>query len=326
MEPPVFSFDVMSLGETIRPDSSVVYDVLILGGGPAALSAAIYCSRKMMKSALVTHGFGGQMMDTSEVENYLGFQALSGKELADRFVEHVKKFDIPVAEGEKITSVRKEMDTFEVILQNGVIFRGRTVIYALGKNHRKLGVPGENELMGKGVVFCAVCDAPFYAAKKVVIVGGGNSALTAAIDLLKVGAEIILINYAHGWQGDAILLKAIQNRNVLMLDHHSVLRVDGENQVTAVRVRDHGSGEEKIFPCDGVFVEIGLVANTDPIRQLAKLNSAGDLIVDCRCQTSVVGLFGAGDATTVPYNQIVISAGEGAKAALSSYDFLLRYE
>ncbi len=323
MDMPEFSLDLSSLGGGNRPDADTLYDILIIGGGPAAAAAAVYAARKMMKTAVIAEDFTGQTGTTSWVENYLGFQSIGGKELADRFVEHMQQFDVPTEQGQKVTEVTKEGDAFRAKLEDGREFTSRTVIIATGKRSRPLGVPGEKELVGKGVAYCAICDAPFFKDRKVVVAGGGNSALTAAQDLLKVATEVTLVNFAPLWQADAVLIESVKKHdNVRMLDNTRLTRIDGQQKVTGVAVKDRATGEERVIEADGVFVEIGLLPNSDLVKGLAELNERGELVVDCGCRTSVEGLFGAGDVTTVPHKQIIISAGEGAKAALSAYDYL----
>jgi alkyl hydroperoxide reductase subunit F len=319
-----FSLDAASLEPPERPDPAIVYDMLILGGGPAAISAAIYAARKMLRIAMISMELGGQVGSTSEIENYAGFQSVSGQDLVSRFVEHMRNFKVPAALGDRIALVKKDGGTFKVKLEGGGEYSGKTVLYALGKAHRKLDVPGENELAGRGVAYCSICDAPFFKGKRVVVAGGGNSAFTSALDLLKAGAEIAMVNYTEGWQADPVLVQAVERTGtVKRLDMHQVTAISGTELVTGVKIRDRRTGNESGIPADGVFVEIGMTPNTAPIKGLAKLSPSGELEVDSHCRTSVEGLFGAGDATTVPYNQIVISAGEGAKAALSAYDYLV---
>jgi alkyl hydroperoxide reductase subunit F len=319
------SFDWSPLEDAARPDPSQTYDLLILGGGPAAMAAALYAARKMMKTALLTRDFGGQMVETSEIDNYLGFQMVTGRELVERFQQHVRHFHVPIGLGEKIEAVTKSDSLFTVALESGTAFRARAVIVATGKRERMLNVPGEKELVGKGVAYCATCDAPFFKDKRVVVAGGANSAFTAAADLLKVAKEVTLVNFATGWQADEILQRQVREQpHVRLLDHHAVTRIDGAQSVTGVQVRNRETNQETNIPADGIFVEIGLIPNSEPVRHLAKLNEAGEVIVDCHCRSSVPGLFGAGDVTTVPHKQILISAGEGAKAALSAYEYLAR--
>ncbi len=315
--------DLSAVGEAKSPDPGALYDVLIVGGGPAAMTAAIYAARKMMQLAVLTDEFGGQMADTGEIENYIGFQMVSGRDLTDKFVEHMKSFDVPVLEGEKVVEVGKENGLFTALREGGDEFRSRTLVFATGKRYRKLGVPGEDALTGHGVSYCAICDAPFFRNKRVVIAGGGNSAFTAAADLLKLAAEVTVINISPGWRADPIMIEPVRgHESARLLDNHEIARIEGERKVEKVHLTDRASGEEKTIPADGVFVEIGGVANSDPVKDLAELTERGELVVDCHCRTSVEGLFGAGDVTTVPYKQIVVSAGEGSKAALSAYDYL----
>ena len=324
MDFPEFSFDTSLLEEAKEPEPEVIYDLLILGGGPAAMSAAVYAARKMMNLAIITKDFGGQVRETSEIENWLGFQSINAKDLADRFEEHVKGFDIAVSLGPSITEVNKEADTFKVRTDGDRVFSSRTLILATGKRHRPLNVPGEKELVGRGVAYCATCDAPFFKGKKVVVAGGGNSAFTTAVDLLKVEAEVALVNFIKGWQADEALQERVkQIGKASLLDYHQVVRIEGKDRVTGVVVKNRENDKEKKLDANGVFVEIGLLPNNEPVKNVVDLNDHGEVIVDCSCKTSVEGLFGAGDVTTVPHKQIVIAAGEGAKAALSAYNYLI---
>ena len=324
MDFPTFSLDTSFLEQAKEPELDVIYDLLILGGGPAAMSAAVYAARKMMRLAIITKDFGGQVRETSEVENWMGFQSINAKDLADMFEEHVKSFDIPVSLGTATVECKKEADTFRVRTEDGRVFSSRTVIVATGKRHRPLEVPGGKELVGRGVAYCATCDAPFFKGKRVVVAGGGNSAFTTAVDLLKVGAEVTLVNFIKGWQADAALQARVkQTDQVSLLDHHQVVRIEGKDRVTGVVVKDRENEREAKLDVDGIFVEIGLIPNNESVKDLVDLNEQGEVIVDCSCRTSVEGLYGAGDVTTVPHKQIVIAAGEGAKAALSAYDYLI---
>jgi alkyl hydroperoxide reductase subunit F len=324
MELPGVILDISSISPLRKPDHDAVYDMLILGGGPAAMSAVVYAARKMINLALITLDFGGQMNETADVENYLGFPSIRAGDLVAKFKEHIMGFDIPVSMGISIAEVKKKDDTFEVLLEDGASFFGHAAIFATGKRHRPLTVPGEKELVGKGVAYCATCDAPLYKDKKVVIVGGGNSAFTTALDLLRLNAEAVVVNFLSGWQAD----NALQNRvrkfgKIQFLDYHETVRVEGKDKLDAVVIRDQKTGEEKRIEADGLFVEIGLLPNSDPVKKLVEMNEHGEVVTDCYCRTNVPGLFGAGDVTDVPYKQIIISAGEGAKAALSAYDYLI---
>jgi len=319
------SFDLSTLGEENRPDPGTVYDLIIIGGGPAAMTAAVYAARKLVKLAVVTRDFGGQVGWTSDIENYLGFQIITGRELVEKFREQVEKFEVPVARDETVTVVKKQGNIFTIATAGVTDYRARTVILATGKKSRPLNVPGEQELLGKGVAVCATCDAPLFKGKKVVVAGGGNSAFTAALDLAKVAREVTVVNFTAGWQADEVMLETIRRySHVDLLDNHQVVRIEGTKRVEAVLIKNRGSGEETRIPAEGIFIEIGLLPNSDPVKDLAELSGQGELVVDCGCRTGVGGLFGAGDVTTVPYKQIIISAGEGAKAALSAYEYLIR--
>jgi len=317
------SFDLGTLTESRAPDPNETYDLLIFGGGPAAMAAAVYAARKMMKLALITVDFGGQVATTSQVENYLGFQMVQGAELVEKFKQQVMQFDLPILQHQPVTKVEKDGERFKATVADGAVYTGRTVLLATGNKHRRLNVPGEAELAGKGVAYCATCDAPFFKDKRVVVAGGGNSAFTAALDLLKVAAAVTMVNYAAGWQGDAVLLEAVRRRdNLTLLDNHQVVKIEGEQYVTGMVLADRLTGAEKHLPADGVFVEIGLSPNSSMVEGLADMTPQREVMIDCRCRTNVPGLFAAGDVTTVPFKQIVISAGEGAKAALAAYDYL----
>jgi alkyl hydroperoxide reductase subunit F len=289
------------------------------------MSAAVYAARKLLKIAILTIDFGGQIRETWEVENYLGFQTVNAKDLADRFQEHVEGFHLPVSVGTAVRDVTKSGEVFTVTMEDRVKFLGKTVIYAAGERHRRLAVPGEKEFSGKGVTYCAICDAPLYKDKKVMIVGGGNSAFTTALDLSRGNADIVIVNLAEGWQADVIFQHRVREyQKMELLDSHEVIRIEGSNRVESAVVRSRSTGEERRFSVDGIFVEIGLLPNSDPVRNLVNLNERGEVIVDCVCRTNIPGFFAAGDVTTIPHKQIIISAGEGAKAALSAYDYLVQ--
>ncbi len=325
MEFPGFELDMAAFKSARKPEPEKLYDLIILGGGPASMSAAVYAARKTLELAILTKDFGGQMLETSEVENWLGYQSVNAKDLVSRFEEHAKSFDIPIGLGPAAKKVEKDGGRFVVRTDDNKIYQARTIILSTGKRHRHLNVPGEKELSGKGVAYCATCDAPLFRDKKALVAGGGNSAFTTALDLLKVNAEVFLVNYGEGWQADEALVEKVKSLGkARLLENHEVLAIEGKQRVTGVKVHDRLSGEEKVMAADGVFVEIGLLSNSELAADLAALNAAGEVIVDCACRTSVEGLFAAGDVTTVPYKQIVISAGEGAKAALSAYEYLMQ--
>jgi NADH-dependent peroxiredoxin subunit F len=325
MEFPGFKLDVTALRQFPAPAPEFLYDLIILGGGPAAMSATIYAARKLLKIAIVTKDFGGQMLETGEVENWLGYRRISASELVENFTEHVTNFNAAVSQGPSVVSAREEDGKFIVSTDNNKQYRANSLIIAIGKRRRQLGVPGEVEFSGRGVAYCATCDAPFFTGKVVVLAGGANSAFTTAIELLRAGASVTLVNSIAGWQADGALQeKASEFGNkIKLLDFHEVLGIEGRQRVTGVRVRDRRTEREQVLPADGIFIEIGLISNTDVVNGLVELNDQGEITVDCACRTSREGVFAAGDVTTVPYKQIIIAAGEGAKAALAAYAYLL---
>jgi alkyl hydroperoxide reductase subunit F len=325
MDVPDFEVDISLVGNAKVPDSTVYYDLVIVGGGPAAMSAAVYAARKMLNLAVITKDFGGQVLETSEIENWLGFQSINARDLVYSFVEHVNNFDMAMASNVGVAAITKESDVFRIETEDGNVYSARSVILATGKRHRPLDIPGEKELVGRGVAYCATCDAPFFRDKKVVVVGGGNSAFTTAADLLKVGAGVVMVNFIKGWQADEALLERVRRaEKAQFFDYHQVMRIEGKKSVEGVVIKGRENGEEKLLNAEGVFVEIGLLPNNESVKNLVALNDLGEVIIDCSCNTNVEGFFGAGDVTTVPHKQIIISAGEGAKAALSAYDYLMK--
>ncbi len=325
MDFPGLSLDLSSLAGTSRPDPNALYDMLIIGGGPGAMTAAVYAARKTLSVALIAGDFGGQVATTTDIENYLGFQVITGKELTDRFVEQVQHFKIPTAKGDKVEKISQEGEIFVARTDKQESFRARTVILSTGKRNRHLNVPGEQELVGRGVAYCAICDAPLYKQKKVAVIGGGNSAFTAALDLLKLEATVVLLNFSAGWQADEVLVAAVKRYSdkLRLLSEQQVIRIEGKDRVEAIHILDRNTQAEERLLVNGIFIEIGLLPNSELVQDLVQLNEQGEVIVDCHCRTNVPGFFGAGDVTNVPHKQIVISAGEGAKAALTAYDYLV---
>ena len=299
------------------------FDLIILGGGPAGMTAAVYASRKQLDTLLVSPDLGGQVLVTSGVENYIGFQYVTGPELSQKFSAHIRQFPLKILSAEKGTGVAQLPDgSFQVRTDAGSELVARTLILATGKRWRKLGVPGEDDYLGRGVSTCSVCDAPFFQGQPVVVAGGGNSALTAALDLLNVKSRVTVVNFADGWQADPVLLDRVRGRATL-LDAHRILEIMGDGQrVTGLRVAPRHGGAERRLETQGVFIEIGLIPNTELFREFIQLNALGEIVVDGANRTSRPGVYAAGDCTTVPEKQIIIAAGEGAKAALTAYTHL----
>jgi NADH-dependent peroxiredoxin subunit F len=300
-----------------------IYDVLILGGGPAGLTAAVYCIRKGVSTGLIVKEMGGQVAETAGIENYLGYRYINGIELVQKFREQVSQFGIDYAEGGSIKKIETG-SIKKVHMADGRVFKARAFIITTGAAWRKLGVPGEDKFKGKGVANCSTCDAPFFVNKKVVVVGGGNSGIEAAIDLAKVGERVVLVQLLEQLTGDKVLIdKLMEFKNVEIRYEHEVTRIDGSETVESVTIRDLKSGATEVIPANGIFVEIGLIPNSDFAKGQLKLNQAGEIIVDSSCKTSEQGIFAAGDVTDVPFKQIIIAGGEGAKAALAACNYIL---
>lgn len=304
-------------------NESTVYDILIIGGGPSGLTAAVYCMRKGLSTALVTDNIGGQVAETSGIENYLGYRYINGSELVEKFRDQVQQFGLAFASKTEVESL-EDGQIKSIILKDGRKIQCRTLLIASGKQSKKLQVPGEKELIGHGVAYCAICDAPFYAEKKVVVAGGGNSGLGAAIDLAKVASHVTIIQRRGHFTGDQILIdKLAAFTNVDYRFDHLITRINGTKKVDSVTLLNRKTDETEEIITDGVFVEIGLLPNSHFCKDILRQNEYGEIIVDCYCRTNRPGIFAAGDVTSVPYKQIIIACGEGAKAALSAADYLL---
>jgi alkyl hydroperoxide reductase subunit F len=299
-----------------------MYEVIILGGGPAGMTAGVYCARKRLKTLVITPEFGGQAMWSAAIENYLGYQYVTGPELIAKFQEHLKTFEIETEE-DKAVSLKKLNQYFEVETEGGKKFQSKAVIVATGKSPRKLGVPGEDKLYGRGVTHCAICDAPLFKGMDVAVVGGGNSAMDAALQLSKYCPNVYLVSLGP-LEGDAILKSKIESETkITSYIGFKTVEIKGEKFVEEIVVENLESREKKSIPVKGVFVEVGSIPNSQLVEGLAELNEKKEIKVNCRCETSVPGLFAAGDVTDVPEKQIIIAAGEGAKAALSASSFIL---
>lgn len=298
-----------------------MYDLIIIGGGPAGITAAVYAARKGMNFILITKDIGGQTLLTSTVENYTGYQFISGMELVSKFEEHMRKYNIPIKENETAVDISKQGDTVIVKTGKGV-YNARAVIIASGKRSRELGVPGENEFHNRGLTYCATCDGPLFAGKDVAVIGGGNSALDATLQLINIARKIYLIDIAPVFKGDAIMQEKIKKSNkVVIFTHTRVLNIQGDKMITGITVQR--KGKEENISVQGIFVEIGLVPNSEFTSILEK-NEYGEIIINCSTETNVPGIFAAGDVTNVQDKQIIIAAGEGSKAALSAFRYISR--
>lgn len=300
------------------------YELIILGAGPAGMTAGVYAARKQVRTLVLTENIGGQATWSSGIENYLGYIFVTGAELVEKFEEHVRAFDVKI-EYTRVNRLTNTDDGFRVDTTDGRSFYSRAVIVATGKTPRLLGVPGEKEFTGRGVTYCATCDGPLFSGMEVAVVGGGNSGLDAVVQLMKICPKVYLIEMMDELRADEIMQeKARSAPNVEILTRTAVTRVDGEMMVSSITVRNLDTGDTREIPVKGVFVEVGLAPSDDFVKDLVRLNKYGEIPVDCAAQTGIPGLFAAGDVTDVPEKQIICAAGDGAKAALGAYSYLVR--
>ena len=302
------------------------YDVLVIGGGPAGSSAAIYSARKGLKVGVVAERIGGQVKETVGIENLISVPQTTGTKLADDLRTHMNDYAIDMLEHRRIEKV--EINGIDKLLTtaNGEKFSAPAVIIATGASWRRLNVPGETEYIGRGVAFCPHCDGPFYKGKHVAVVGGGNSGIEAAIDLAGICSKVTVLEFMDELKADKVLQeKAKSLSNVEIFLHTQSLEVMGNGEkVTGLRIKDRKTEAERTIELDGIFVQIGLAANSGPFKEIVDTNKPGEIIIDAHCRTSVPGIYAAGDVSTVPYKQIIIAMGEGAKAALSAFDDRVR--
>ncbi len=298
------------------------YDVVIIGAGAAGMTAAMYTCRKQLKTVMISVDVGGQTNMTNHIENYPGVDAQPGPQLMDKFREQAQHFGAELIMG-KVVSVEKADKKFKLTTADKQEFLARAVILGFGKVPRELGIPGENDFLGKGLSTCTTCDAPLFKNKITAVIGGGNSAVEAALELAGIAKKVFLVHRRDQFRADEITVKKLKaHANIELVLNHKPIAVVGEKFVTALKVEDVASGEQKDLAVDGVFKEIGYVADTASVKDLVEVTKQNEIVIDANCKTSCDGIFAAGDITTVPYKQTVISAGEGAKAALSCYQYL----
>nr|MBP7445564.1 alkyl hydroperoxide reductase subunit F [Zoogloea sp.] len=301
------------------------FDVLVIGGGPAGAAAAIYAARKGIRTGIVAERFGGQVMDTLGIENFISVKETEGPKLAAALEQHVKQYEVDVMNLQKATRLVAG-DRIEIQLENGATLRSKSVILSTGARWREMNVPGEKEYKAKGVCFCPHCDGPLFKGKRVAVIGGGNSGVEAAIDLAGIVSHVTLLEFADTLRADAVLQKKLNSLpNVTVIKSALTTEVTGDGQkVNGIRYKDRVSGAEKLVELEGIFVQIGLLPNTDWLKGTIELSDRGEVIIDAKGATSVPGVFAAGDCTTVPYKQIIIAMGAGATASLSAFDHLIR--
>ena len=305
------------------------FDVLVVGGGPAGAAAAIYAARKGIRTGVLAERFGGQVMDTLGIENFISVTHTEGPKLVAALEQHVKDYEVDVMSLQRAARLVAPTETnglLEVQLENGASLKSKSVILATGARWREMNVPGEKEYKAKGVCFCPHCDGPLFKGKRVAVIGGGNSGVEAAIDLAGIVAHVTLLEFADTLRADAVLQKKLYSLpNVTVIKSAQTTEVTGDGQkVNGLNYKDRQTGEEKRIELEGIFVQIGLLPNTDWLKGTVNLSRFGEIEIDAKGHTSQPGVFAAGDCTTVPYKQIIIAMGAGATASLSAFDHLIR--
>jgi alkyl hydroperoxide reductase subunit F len=304
------------------------FDVLVVGGGPAGAAAAIYAARKGIRTGVAAERFGGQVLDTMAIENFISVKETEGPKLARALEEHVREYDVDIMNLQRASQLipAGEDGLHRVQFENGGELKAKTLILATGARWREMNVPGEQEYRGRGVAYCPHCDGPLFKGKRVAVIGGGNSGVEAAIDLAGIVAHVTLLEFGEELRADAVLqrkLNSLPNVRVLKMAQTTEVKGDGQ-KVTGLVYKDRATDEMHEVELEGIFVQIGLLPNSDWLKGSVELSRFGEIIVDAKGQTNIPGVFAAGDVTTVPYKQIVIAVGEGAKASLSAFDHLIR--
>ncbi|KUP09771.1 NADH dehydrogenase [Bacillus coahuilensis m2-6] len=300
------------------------YDVLVVGGGPAGSSAAIYAARKGIRTGIVAERFGGQIMDTLSIENFISVKATEGPKLAQALEEHVKDYNIDVMDLQRAKRLEKN-ELFEIELENGAVLKSKSIIISTGARWRNVNVPGEEEFKNKGVAYCPHCDGPLYEGKNVAVIGGGNSGIEAAIDLAGIVKHVTVLEFAPELKADSVLQKRLYSLpNATVITNAATKEITGSDNVNGLTYTDRETGEDHHVELEGVFVQIGLIPNTDWLEGTLERNRMGEIIVDKSGATSMPGVFAAGDCTDSAYNQIIISMGSGATASLGAFDYLIR--
>ncbi|APC65995.1 alkyl hydroperoxide reductase subunit F [Ralstonia pseudosolanacearum] len=305
------------------------YDVLIVGGGPAGAAAAVYAARKGVRTGVVAERFGGQVLDTMSIENFISVPETEGPKFAAALEQHVRQYNVDIMNVQravKLTPADEPGGLAEVTLANGAVLKGRSIIVSTGARWRNVNVPGEQEYRNRGVAYCPHCDGPLFKGKRVAVIGGGNSGVEAAIDLAGIVSHVTLLEFGDQLKADAVLVRKLESLpNATILTNAQTTEITGNGEkVNGLRYKHRTNGAEHDVALEGVFVQIGLVPNTEWLDGVVERNRFGEIIVDARGHTSVPGVFAAGDSTTVPFKQIIIATGEGAKAALSAFDHLIR--
>ena len=322
-----FSLNLGALdeGKLIKIDENTHYDVIVVGSGPAAVSSAIYATRKGLNVAMIGVKIGGQVLDTNEIENIIGTVSTTGAKFAETLEKHLKEYEVAFKEGHLVKEIKEDGKDKIVVTGDGKNYKTKTVIIATGAKPRSLNVPGETEYVGKGVHYCSTCDGPFYKGLDVAVIGGGNSGAEAAIDLSGIAKSVTLIEFMPELKADKILQeKLLEHKNINIILNSAVTKVNGTEFVENIIYKNRESNEEKTLNVEGMFVEVGLSPRSETVKDLIETNKIGEIVINPENNsTSVAGIFAAGDVTNVKQKQIIIAMGEGAKAALGAFEYLI---
>ena len=322
-----FSLNLGALdeGKLVKIDENKLYDVTVIGSGPAAVSAAIYAARKGLNVAMIGVKIGGQVLDTNETENIIGTVSTTGAKFAETLETHLKEHEIAFKEGHLVKEIKEEGKDKILITDDGKSYKTKTVIVATGAKPRSLNIPGEAEYVGKGVHYCSTCDGPFYKGLNVAVIGGGNSGVEAALDLSGIAKSVTLIEFMPELKADKVLQeKLAEQANIKTILNSATVRVNGNEFVESIVYKSRETNEEKTLNVEGMFVEIGLSPRSEVVKDLVETNKIGEIVINPENNsTSVAGIFAAGDVTSIRQKQIIIAMGEGAKAALGAFEYLI---
>ncbi|WP_369715377.1 FAD-dependent oxidoreductase [Leptotrichia sp. HSP-536] len=322
-----FSLNLGALdeGKLVKIDENKLYDVTVIGSGPAAVSAAIYAARKGLNVAMVGVKIGGQVLDTNEIENIIGTVSTTGAKFAETLEKHLKEHEIAFKEGHLVKEIKEDGKDKILVTDDGKTYKTKTVIVATGAKPRSLNIPGEAEYVGKGVHYCSTCDGPFYKGLNVAVIGGGNSGVEAALDLSGIAKSVTLIEFMPELKADKVLQeKLAEQSNIKTILNSATVKVNGNEFVESIVYKSRENDEEKTLNVEGMFVEIGLSPRSEVVKDLVETNKIGEIVINPENNsTSVSGIFAAGDVTSIRQKQIIIAMGEGAKAALGAFEYLI---
>ncbi|WP_064590709.1 FAD-dependent oxidoreductase [Streptobacillus moniliformis] len=313
------------MSKILKFDETIIYDTIIVGAGPAAVSAAIYAVRKGLKTAMIGEDIGGQILDTNEIENIIGVPLTNGFDYATELEKHMSEYEIYFYKGHRVKEIINDDKLKKIITDDNKEVLTKTIIISTGAKWRQLGIPGEKEYTGKGVHYCSTCDGPFYRNKDVIIVGGGNSGVEAAIEISHIAKSVVLVEYMDELKADKVLQDRLFTlENVKIYLSTGVTEIIGNEYAEISKLKNRHTSEEFELKMDGLFVEIGLSANSDLVKNIVETNKAGEILIDEMNMTSIPGIFAAGDCTNTKHKQIIIAMGEGAKAALSAFEYVIK--